>query len=633
MNKELWKSLKVPLIYFFISSIWVIFSDQLLSFVKDDVTRMTLHSVKGILFVIFMAFLLYFILRRENIKEHRAKISLMEAEERYRNLVENSPIAILVQRNGEIIYANPEACNMIGVNKERLIGRSLFAFVHPEYSSYNENLTLKIDYKGDNIENKLVRLDGKVIDIASIWMHIDYMGQPSTMIMGQDISERKRTEAKLKESEHRYRRLVEHSPGAIFVTSDGKYCYVNPASIKLFGATDQEQLLRKRFIDFVFPEHRDMIRGRVEQLLEEQGCMPSFEMKLIRLDGVTIDVEMASVHIIGNHKPSIMFIGQDITERKRNEEKIYFLAHHDPLTELPNRILFMNRFHTAIGYAQNEQYKVAMLFLDMDRFKKVNDTFGHNVGDELLREIAQRLESCIQVGDMVSRMGGDEFTVLLTKVYNVEQVTQICRKILKSIQSPFLVAGQELHISTSIGISVYPDHGEHEDLLLKRADIAMYYAKQNGKNTYRFYSQHMDFKALEQLVLENKLHKAFAQNGFHLYYQPKFDIQTNQVSGAEALLRFHHPDFGTIQPSQLIPLAEATGMIIPLGEKIFRMACQQLKKWRDAGENFRISVNLSADQFRQENLVEKIKEVLEETELQGEWLELEITESSIMQNI
>jgi diguanylate cyclase (GGDEF)-like protein/PAS domain S-box-containing protein len=320
-----------------------------------------------------------------------------------------------------------------------------------------------------------------------------------------------------------------------------------------------------------------------------------------------------------------------ITERKKAEETIFYLTYHDSLTNLPNRRLFKERLINELHYAKKFYSKLAVMYIDMDRFKSINDTLGHDIGDLVLQEVASRIAGAIRKRDIVSRIGGDEFTLLLPDLYDKEEAITVASRIIQSFRVPFEIAGHRFVLSPSLGIAFYPQHGITADDLLKRADIALYYVKEHGRGYYEFYSPDMETRSLEQLLLENELRMALEKEQFELYYQPKINIKTGKMIGMETLIRWVHPQLGTISPAKFIPITEETGLIVPLGEWILRKACSQNKRWQNQGyPPVSISVNLSVLQFKQDNIVERIQAILHETELDPCWLELEITESVLM---
>ncbi len=378
-------------------------------------------------------------------------------------------------------------------------------------------------------------------------------------------------------------------------------------------------------------DHRILLPDRTQRIVHTQGK-------------ISIDGNDRTVRMTGTV--------QDITARKEAEEKIHHQAYYDSLTGLPNREFFKNRIGQALSIAKRHGRRVVTMFLDLDNFKRINDTLGHTIGDRLLVTVGDRLRSSVrdsdyatrnsaieQKGDEVytsrniARLGGDEFTILLAEIQCMEDAARVARRILKALSQPVVLAGHEVVVTTSIGIAVFPDDGEEIDGLLMNADTAMYHAKEAGKNTYRFYTQSMNTRALERLDLEGKLRKALSNDELSLHYQPQVDARSGELVGMEALLRWHNPELGFISPADFIPLAEDTGIIVEIGEWVLHSACAQNKAWQDAGlKPLRVGVNLSAVQFRQQELVATLKRILAETGLAPEYLDLELTESVIMQN-
>jgi len=329
-------------------------------------------------------------------------------------------------------------------------------------------------------------------------------------------------------------------------------------------------------------------------------------------------------------------ITDDLTveaQLREHQERLYYVVHHDALTNLPNRLLLQDRLSRMMMKAKRNSTYVAVLFLDLDRFKKINETLGHDVGDRLLLEVAKRLEECVRKSDTVGRLGGDEFAVLLDDLQDVKYVAVVARKILHALSKPIMVQEYELYATSSIGISLFPDDSEEVDILLRCADTALYRAKEAGKNNYQYYTADMNTRAFEFLLLESGLRKALVNNELVVFYQPLIDLKTNKLIGMEALLRWKHPEKGMIAPGDFIPLAEETGLIGPIGEWVMRTACSQNKKWQDAGyPPVKVSVNMSARQFNKKDITEQIIEILEDTGLNPEYLGIEITESVIMQD-
>jgi diguanylate cyclase (GGDEF)-like protein len=320
--------------------------------------------------------------------------------------------------------------------------------------------------------------------------------------------------------------------------------------------------------------------------------------------------------------------------QRRVEDMIKHQASHDRLTGLPNRMLFDDRLSLALAHTHRYGEMLAVVFLDLDGFKTVNDTLGHAVGDQLLKSVAERLRGCLRSGDILARWGGDEFTLLLSPISSAEDTAQIATEILETLNAPLQIDQQELYINASLGIALAPYHGEDADTLLKNADAAMYRAKQQGRNNYQLYTPAIGTKAQERLVLENNLYKALERQEFRLHYQPQIDLQTGEIVGMEALIRWQSRESGLISPSLFIPLAEEMGLIGSIGEWVLWTACAQNRAWQSLGlPPVRMAVNLSARQFQQKNLVKIIAQVLESTKLEPHYLELEITESIAMQDM
>jgi diguanylate cyclase (GGDEF)-like protein/PAS domain S-box-containing protein len=325
---------------------------------------------------------------------------------------------------------------------------------------------------------------------------------------------------------------------------------------------------------------------------------------------------------------------QDVTERQLTEARIRYQASHDLLTGLPNRMLFGDRLSDALYDAARNQSQLAVMFLDLDRFKLINDSLGHAAGDQLLQEVARRLSNCLRESDTVARWAGDEFTLLLPHLYHPEDVTMLAQKILATLRPDYDIEGHTFHVSSSIGIAIYPTDGEDAETLLKNADAALYRAKDGGRNGYQLYTSTLNSEASEWLTLESHLHRALERQEFVLYYQPQVNVITGEIIQMEALLRWQHPDLGMVSPLKFIPIAEENGLIVPIGEWVLRNACAQNCAWQAVGlPSVRVAVNLSARQLREPKLLEMVERVLQETQLHPRYLELEITETTVMKNI
>jgi diguanylate cyclase (GGDEF)-like protein/PAS domain S-box-containing protein len=446
----------------------------------------------------------------------------------------------------------------------------------------------------------------------------------------QDITDAKAAENLLREANERYRTVVELSPDAILAQQDGRFILANRAAMALIGAARMEDIIGHSVFAFLAPGFHELVRTRMDHVKEGQALPPA-EVTLLRFDGTAIDVEMSSSTFMHSGKFASMFFVRDITDRKRTQEQMAYLAHYDSLTGLPNRVLFYQRLEHALTIAERPGRSLEVLFLDLDRFKLINDTLGHAIGDLVLKETAKRLQDILRESDTVGRLGGDEFVVLVENVDEPHRGGVIAEKILSAFRPPFEVGQEPLRISTSIGISSFPSDGIDADTLIKHADKAMYCAKALGRNSYRYYSPAMNRDAQERFALESALSTAIEMNQLSIYYQPKIDVLTNRISGMEALLRWQHPTFGAVPPHRFIRLAEETGLIHSIGYWVLRTACAQNKQWQLAsGARLKVAVNLSPRQLTDDRLIENISAILRETELEARYLELEITESAIM---
>lgn len=450
-----------------------------------------------------------------------------------------------------------------------------------------------------------------------------------------DITQRKQSEEALRESESRFRDVA-HAAGEFIweVDDQWRYTYVSGRLQSILGF-EQAELLGRRPVDFSPQDDGGELDAWFRGLSAEALSFRDIEYVSVTRDGEQIWLEISGVPIRDENGLIVGYrgTGSDVTERKRAEHEIERLATRDPLTGLPNRALLNDRLAHAIADAQRNRTQVGFLFIDLDRFKNINDSLGHHVGDELLQQVGKRLESCIRGGDTVARLGGDEFVVLLEDLHRARDAAPIAQNILRTVNQPYHVDGNVLNTSSSIGISIYPDDGNDIQILLRNADTAMYHAKALGRNDYQFFSPDMNVRAVQRLELETALRRAVDQGEFVLHYQPQFDISTGEVVGAEALLRWHHPQWGMVSPADFIAVAEETGLIIPIGECVLYTACEQAARWQAfAGRPLQMAVNLSAQQVRPE-LIKTVSDALDSAGLAARHLTLEITETLMMHNI
>ncbi|MFO6418832.1 putative bifunctional diguanylate cyclase/phosphodiesterase [Hylemonella sp. W303a] len=429
--------------------------------------------------------------------------------------------------------------------------------------------------------------------------------------------------------------IVRSAPLAIYTRdTEGRVTAWNPAAEKLFGWTEAEVL--GRFLPSVplATEYQDEDKALRLRVIAGES-IPDIEVQRQKVTGEMFDLS-ASLSPLRDDDGNItgfLTIAGDVTARKRAERQVEFLAYRDVLTGLPNRSLLQDRFAQAIARAERHHRKVALLFLDLDHFKTINDSLGHATGDALLKEVARRLSDCMRESDTISRQGGDEFLVVLSDLEGTDMITPVLLKIRERLQQPLLFDGHELSISSSIGVALYPDDGQDFETLLKKADTALYRAKDAGRNQARFFDEQMNTEAVDHLRLKNGLHRALSRGELELHYQPQFDLRNGAVVGVEALLRWRHPDEGLISPARFVPVAEDSGLIVPIGEWVIRQACAQAMAWRQAGlPPLLMAVNLSAVQFRRGDVQTIVAQALRDTGLAPEQLELELTESILLQN-
>src|SRR5215207_3648578 len=470
----------------------------------------------------------------------------------------------------------------------------------------------------------------------------DYLvkGSLDAPLLGRSIRyavERARASRALRESEERYHRLVELSPDAILVHAEGEIVFVNGAGLKLLGADTGEQIVGRPIKEFVRHDRQDGVGRRIYGAAGDVSDAAFLEEKLVRSDGTEVCVEAAAVPFVYKDGPAVQVVARDISRRKEMEERLLHDAFHDALTGLPNRALFMDHLELAVERAKRprKRYLFAVLFLDLDRFKVINDSLGHTMGDQVLVATAARIQKCLRHLDTVARFGGDEFAVLLDGVEDANDTIRVAQRLQREVTTPINVGGHEVFTSVSIGIALSNTGYERPEDVVRDADTAMYRAKAAGKSRYEIFDTGMHSRAVALLKLETDLRRAVEREEFVVHYQPIVSLSDDSVRGFEALVRWRHPERGLVSPSEFIPVAEETGLIIPLGRWVLREACRQMHQLQAASAGPRplsLSVNLSGKQFMQLDLVGQVKEILQETGFDPRRLQLEITESSVIEN-
>jgi diguanylate cyclase (GGDEF)-like protein/PAS domain S-box-containing protein len=424
--------------------------------------------------------------------------------------------------------------------------------------------------------------------------------------------------------------------GVLSTDLAGHVTYLNAAAESMTGWTRQDAAGRPlaEVFHIVDGATREAVPNPMALAVQENrtvGLTPN--CVLIRRDGheAAIEDSAAPIHDRRGRVTGAVIVFHDVSVSRAMSLQMSHLAHHDALTDLPNRLLLNDRLAQAIELGRRYRRPLAVLFMDLDRFKHVNDSLGHVLGDQLLRSVAERLKLCVRSSDTVSRQGGDEFVLVLTEMDQAGNAAVSAKKVLDAVAEPHHIAGRELHLTASIGVSVYPDDGHDAETLMRNADIAMYHAKDHGRGRYQFFQPDMNVGAVERQLLEEGLRRALDRQEFVLHYQPKMDLESSVMIGAEALLRWHHPDRGLLQPTQFIPIAEESGLIVPIGQWVLREACQQAKAWQDGGlRPIPVAVNVSAVEFRNAGFLEGVRRILEQTRLEPRYLELEVTESVLL---
>lgn len=573
-----------------------------------------------------------------DITERKLAEEALRKSEEYRNLFKHANDAIVIfEPESEIVLdVNDYACKMYGYSREEFLGRSLKEMSANADRGEQHVARLLKDGANESFENIHYRKDGTQANILINSSIIEFEGRPAVLSINRDVTARVKADGALRESEYKFRTLVENmSEGLVHLDADDRIVFTNRRFCEMIGYAEEE-LIGQNASQLLLDEEGRKIVEKANQR-RRQGIADDYELQLMTSKGNMICSLVGAVptfdtdgNIIGS-----MSVHTDITERKRAEEQLLHNAMHDALTGLPNRPLFLEHLRRAMGRSPRNKKTFAVLFLDFDGFKLINDSLGHLEGDSLLKMIARRLESLIRGNDVVARLGGDEFTVLLDELTNSKDALFVVERIQDILKEPFNLNGREVFISASIGIALRDPKYKTPEEILRDADIAMYRAKSNGKGLHEIFNREMREQVSDRLRLETELRLALERGEFSVFYQPIMQLASNKLIGFEALVRWFHPERGTIMPGEFIPIAEETGLIVPLGELVLRESCRQLEKWHrqfPSKNDLTISVNLSCKQFMQHDLVGRIAEILRETGLEARFLRLEVTESHVMEN-
>ena len=577
------------------------------------------------------------------IRESQATLASMES--RLRAMLAGSPSAVvMIDASSRILYLSPAHRHILGFSDEEVLGRSGLELMHRDDVAHARAvLADAVEHPGRELsmEFRLRHKNGSWRWIAATGSNL--LSDPSIsalVIHYRDITSEKHARELVDQAREHHNAVIENLAEAVIIRSpEGQIVAANSAASKLYGV-EIERLIGVKGAAPGLTRIREDGSELSDYDTPSNICLRTgvpvsdFRMGLRRDDGTVtwVLVNCRPIRQIGESGFGGAVVSfRDITERKRVEEELDTLAHFDPLTQLPNRGLLRDRLEQALARARRNGEILGLMLIDLDRFKEINDTLGYAAGDAVLKEVALRLSTRMRNTDTVSRFGGDEFVVLLEGCTDTAQLVVAASKARDALDMPIAIGEHELFLGGSIGISVFPDDGDDQDELFKSADIALYEAKRDGGNTFRLFSRDLQVKSANELSMAAKLRRALDRNELHLVYQPQINVQSGRITGVEALLRWNSPELGEMSPVQFIPMAEETGLIVPIGEWVLKTAATQNRAWQEAGfAPFPVAVNLSARQFRDRQLVQKLTAAIAASGLDPRWLELEITESVIM---
>ncbi len=627
-------------IYLVFGLIWIHFSDQLLlTIVKDSEQLARYQTYKGSAYVIFTALIAWVLLKQR----YFFASSLADSEQLLDATFTQAAAGMAyVGADGRFIQLNQEFCNILGYSAAELKQLTFQHITHPMDLAKDEILlqqALAGEIQQYSIEKRYLHQNGQVI-WARLSVALLPKGKHSNacfLSVIQDITAVAMAQQQLQESELRFRVLLDNIPNISVqgYNEEGKTLYWNKGSELIYGY-NRHEALGKNLLDLIIPDFmREGVQEAIALMASTGEPRAAEELALKRKDGSLVDVYSShAVIILPDKKPQIYCIDIDLTEQKQQEAKLAFLAQYDPLTHLPNRHLFAAQLARAVTEAQDKHLQLAVMILDLDNFKTINESYGHNVGDMLLNRIAEKLQICCGQQHTLARLGGDEFAILLENLTHVDDAAHFARDLLKALQQPLVLDFDiEVSSSASIGISLFPQHTDNVEALLQGADAALYKAKADGRNTYCYYTDQLTELARERLVLEAKLRQAIQQELLTCYYQPQIDLSTNQIIGAELLIRWFDQAQGFIAPDKFIPIAESCGLIYQIGQLVLKQACYQGHTWLKEGlPAVRLAVNVSSHQFSKGDLQQQVARILQTSHFPAHLLELEITETALMQN-
>ncbi|SDE85202.1 EAL domain-containing protein [Rhodospira trueperi] len=563
---------------------------------------------------------------------------IARADKTYRHLLDLAPDLICTVRENRIEMMNDAGAAMLGVwPADSMIGRDFRQYMHEDSRPLLDDVDALMIGERRHVPARLLDMRGRIIDVEIAAVPYDPDGPGQTcMLVARDVSERQRATEEIIQREERLSRIMDTMVEAlIIIDTEGIIETFNAAAEQMFEY-DAAEVIGQPVSILMPPEAGDAHQDHIRSYLTTGKSAilgAGREIEARRRDGTTFpaDLSVSELKIGGRH----LFIGmmRDITERKIAEQRLLFLATRNPLTGLPNRAMFRDRLEAAISRADERDTMIGILFVDLDNFKNINDTLGHPSGDRVLQMAGRRLQGHVRPGDTVSHQSGDEFTVILENVGGEEDVAEIARLMLEDLSRPFELDGREIYTSGSIGVVIYPCTRGGISNLLRNVDTAVNHAKKKGRNNFQFYTDSLSNDMVRRLQVETGLRRALERDELSVVYQPKVDLETRMVVGAEALLRWRSTDLGDVSPTEFVPVAEETGLVVPIGEWVLRAVCKQIKAWLDEGlPPVRVGVNLSARQFRDQGLAETIKGILRDTGVQADLLDLELTESMLIEN-
>jgi diguanylate cyclase (GGDEF)-like protein/PAS domain S-box-containing protein len=564
----------------------------------------------------------------------RQMLQAMEQVSQFRLLADHVPtlIALYEARSYRCLFANRGYARTFGLTEQSILGKTFTEIIGEQAADFVGPIVYEVERSGKPgfYERKLSGPDGQPRWIeAHVIPHLDAAGVvQAAFVQIVDITRHRLAEAAVRDSELRLQKFMQASAEGILFHVDGLIADANPALCELVGYS-LDELRGRPALDFVAIEEV----GKVRQLMQA-GAELRYESAVLHRDGERIPVELIVRSMTRGGELQRMAIVRDIRDRIAAQQRIHHLAHHDSLTQLLNRAAFMERLGPALARAQQRGHQLALLFIDLDNFKRVNDSLGHLEGDKVLSTVAERIRNCLRTTDLVARFGGDEFVVLLNDVHQQDDVMVVLMALLSVVEVPVRADGRDLSVTPSIGVAMYPRDGERAEDLIQHADTAMYLAKARGRASYQFFEPEMASQAYADLVLEAELAEALTHDQFRLHYQPQVDARDGRLVGAEALLRWQHPQRGLLSPDAFIEVAERHRLMVPLGEWVMREAVRQSKLWHESGvASVPIAVNLSSMQFRLDRFADTVREVLAEAGAPGGWLELELTERMLVDDL